>query len=256
MPQVQQSETSAGGKRKALRKPVAILVFCICALYLGTWSYSRYKIYRVERLIQDVQQLKVGVTSDDELRRFSVNHGGDFYLTAHRKLPAADEVEASVWISVLSASLRFRDRVYSLPVFGQREWAAQVILDERDGHLVKSFFGIAITRSDGVQLEGFATLGIGPFIDGHPYHVSDAYVTGPPAEFLGVQIGPDASKDEKQRGLNFNFGCLARLNECRHVCEVMPSAWNDLPNYRRVHYPDGRELVIDAECRQALGPNP
>jgi hypothetical protein len=240
----------------ALRRPVATLVFCICALYLGTWSYSRYKIYRAERLIEDVQQLKVGVTSEDELRRFSINHGGDFYLTPHRKPPATDEVEASVLISVLSASLRLRDKVYSLPVFGQREWAAQVILDERDGHLVKSFFGIAITRSDGVQLEGFATLGIGPFIDSHPYHVSDAYVTGPPTEFLGVQIGPDASKDEKLRGLNFNFGCLTGLHACRHVCEVMPSAWNDLPMDRRVHYPDGRELVIDTECRQALGPNP
>src|ERR1700674_5099184 len=256
MPQVQKSETSAGGKRKALRKPVAILVFCICALYLGTWSYSRYKIYRAERLIEDVQQLKVGVTSDDELRRFSVNHGGDFYITAHRKPPAADEVEASVWISVLSASVRFRGKVYSLPVFGQRQWAAQVILDERDGHLVKSFFGIAIMRSDGVQLEGFTTITTGPFIDGYPYHVSEAHVTGPPAEFLGVQIGPDASNDEKHRGLSFNFGCLTRLKECRHVCEVMPGAWKDLPLDRRIHYPDGHELVGDAECRQALAPAP
>jgi hypothetical protein len=141
-------------------------------------------------------------------------------------------------------------------MFGQREWAAQVILDERNGYLIKSFFGIVITRSDGVQLEGFATLGIGPFIDGHPYQVSDAYVTGPPVEFLGVQIGPDASKDEKRRGLDFNFGCLTRFKECRHVCEVMPRVWKDLPLHRRVHYPDGRELVIDTECRQALGPDP
>lgn len=250
----QKSETSFGRKRMVLRGPVAKLILCFCALYLGTWSYSRYKVHEAERLIEDVKQLKVGVTSKDELRRFSINHDGDFYSTAHREPMAADEVEASGWISVLSARLPFRGKVYSLPVFGQRQWATQVILDERDGHLVKSFFGITIMRSDGVQLEGFTTLTIGPFIDGYPYHVSDAHVTGPPAEFLGVQIGPDASKDEKLRGLTFNFDCLTGLHPCRHVCELMPSAWRDLPLNQRIHYPDGHEIAIDSECRHALGP--
>ena len=253
---VTKSKSSFGGKRKTSRRLVTSLFLGICAVYLTAWSYSRYKVHKAERLIEDVQLLKVGVTSEEELRRFSVNHGGDFHTTDHREPLAVDEAEASVWISVQSAGLPFRGKVYSLPVFGQRQWAAQVILDERDGHLVKSFFGIAIMRSDGVQLEGFTTITTGPFIDGYPYHVSEAHVTGPPAEFLGVQIGPDASNDEKHRGLSFNFGCLTRLKECRHVCEVMPGAWKDLPLDRRIHYPDGHELVVDAECRQALAPAP
>jgi hypothetical protein len=238
----------------AWRRLATTLIFGICVAYVLVWSYSRYKVRKAEKLIEDVEQLKIGATSEEELRRFSINHGGDFYSTAHRVPTAADEVEASGWISVLSAGLPFRGKVYSLPVFGQRQWATQVILDERDGHLVKSFFGITIMRPDGVQLEGFTTVTIGPFIDGYPYHVSDADVTGPPAEFLGVQIGPDASKEEKLRGLTFNFDCLTGLHPCRHVCELMPSAWRDLPLNQRIHYPDGHEILIDAECRHALGP--
>ncbi len=240
-----------------LRTLIATLILGSCGLYLGPWSYSRYKIRKAERFIEDVEHLEIGVTSEEELRRFSIDHGGNIYPTAHREPPAVGEVDASVWIWVLSPSLRFRDKVYSFPGFGQRQWATQAILDLRDGHLVRSVFGIAVRRSDGVELEAFVTLGTKPFIRyGYPYHVYDAHVTGPPTEFLGVEIGPDASKDEKQRGLGFNFGCLNRLNECRHVCEVMPSAWKDLPLDRRIHYPDRSEIAVDTECRQALNPKP
>jgi hypothetical protein len=251
------SESSSGGKRMALRRLLTTLLLGICALYLTAWIYYRYKVHKAERLIEDVEQLKIGITSEKELRRFSIKHGGDFYPTAHREPLAANEVDASVWIFVLSPSLRLRGKNYNLPGLNQRQWSTQVMLDQRDGHLVKSFFGIAVRRSDGVQLEGFATVGNKQFLQyGYSYHAYDAHVTGPPAEFLGVEIGPDASDDEKHRGLSFNFGCLTSHEECRHVCEVMPGAWMDLPLDRRIHYPDGHELVVDAECRQALGASP
>jgi hypothetical protein len=244
-------------KETMFRRISVVALIFFCALYFAIWSYVQFTVYRAKQLIEDAERLQVGVTSEDQVRGFSHNHGGQTYDTDHGKVLNESDIEASSWVFVLSPSLRFNVGSSILPRLGFRQWTTQVILDVRDGHLVRSMFGIGVIRSDGLQLEEFTTIGLKPFIDtdDRPYRVYDAHITGPPADFLGVAMRPDANPNERERGLNFNFRCLTRLRECRHACELMPAAWNDLPLDRRIHYADHHELVVDAECRGALGGN-
>jgi hypothetical protein len=250
------SERRTNSKLRITLRILALIVFACCILYLAAWSYSLSLARKARDLIGHAERLGIGVTTEEEVRGFSADHGGKFESYDQSAISGPDEAEATTSIQVFSPRVTIHGRDFHLPGFAQRGWGVLVTLGLRDGHLVRAMFGIAVGRSDGEVLEAQTTLGGPNFAQsrGGPYHVYDAHISGgPPGEALDVAMGPQATEIERKHGLDFNLKCLTRLRECRHACELMPSAWKDLPLDRRMHYADHHELLIDAECRHALG---
>ncbi|MGH9681778.1 MAG: hypothetical protein ACRD4Y_17665, partial [Candidatus Acidiferrales bacterium] len=156
-------------------------------------------------------------------------------------------------VSVQSPSLTFGESIHVLP--GRRRWGVSAYLPIEDGYLSSVTFDLGVFRADGLMLNPEVVLTgkerlLAP--DGVSYFVHQPVVSGPPTEMIKVELRPNASADERKKAFDFNFSCLTRFRECRHVCELLPNAWKDLHPESRIHYGDGREKVIDSECRDRL----
>jgi hypothetical protein len=246
---------AAFGERKSQyrhRLLGAVITFAIfaCVGYVCAFAYSRYKREEARQLIIDMKQIKTGITSEDELRTLSLKYAGIFYTASGHEEPRRTDGRFEVRIS--GPFLVVRNHFFYVP--GQLPWTVLAILDINNGYLDRTQLTVAVLRPNGVILEGDTSINLKYSFGAvePPYSVSEAHVTGPPTETVVVHLTPLATADEVGRGFNFNFRCLAGVRECQHVCELMPSAWKDLPLENRLHYSDGHEKAIDSECRSAL----
>jgi hypothetical protein len=131
----------------------------------------------------------------------------------------------------------------------------QAYLPIENSHLSRAYFALSSFRSDGLELSGSARLtGSQPLAvpEGVSYYVYQAHVTGPATESLIAELSPAATPKELKKGFDFNFSCTTGFREFKHVCELIPTAWKDLPEDRRIHYSDGPDKVMDSECRERV----
>jgi hypothetical protein len=203
-------------------------------------------------LIRDVEQLRVGQTSEAEIQRLSVKYGG--HSVAQRLENPDNSFQPPYYlVSVQSPSVKLAESVHALP--GQRLWGVSAYLPVENGYLSSITFDLGLFRADGLILNPEVVLSgnerlLAP--DEVSYFVYQPVVSGPPTEMIKVELRPNATADERKKAFDFNFSCLTQFRECRHVCELMPNAWKDLPPERRTHYGDGREKVTDSECLDRL----
>jgi hypothetical protein len=226
------------------------IVLLVCVVYVSVYGIEWRRRIEIQHLLADAQALRVGVTTADEVRELSQKYGGKFLLP----VSGATDAQASICNIFLSnPQLEIAREARVLP--GRRLWDAVLVLAVRDGLLRRADLRFIIRRSDGFLL--FAHTGLlekGPPTppEETSYLVTEPRLTGPAGEPLDVELRLGATAEERKKAFDFNLSCLTGLRECRHVCEVMPSAWRDLPLERRIHYDDGREKRVDEECRQRI----
>ena len=240
--------------RSAGRVFVALCIFAF-GVYVVELSFVRFRYIEAARLINSVGRLKIGVTTSDEVRQLSERFGGALY-PGNREIRRFKPIGPTPHYSVMVSSpfVSFRDR-YIHPVGpGIRFWTVSADLKVENGYLSEIFLRIFAQRADDFELTSELSI-TKELIDFEPpdvfYEVKEAHVTGPPAEALEINVTPNADADERRKALDFDLRCLISLRECRHACQLSPRAWPDLGE-RRLHYPDGRENLIKAECEKSL----
>ena len=246
----QPDATSLKDSRGLNRRIILACAFILVIVYALDYSLEWQRCRLIKKLITDVQQLRVRLTSEDEIQALSRKYGGTY--TSAGKQGDFDQ-PAYYLVAVRSPLLIIGEKFRALP--GRRAWVAQAYLPVENGHLSRVYFDVGAFRSDGMALSASVRLtGSKPMAapEGVSYYVYEAHVTGPPTESLNVELSPAATAEERRKGFNFNLSCMTGFRECRHVCEVMPTAWKDFPVERRLQYSDGREKVIDSECRERL----
>jgi hypothetical protein len=223
----------------------------VCGIYLGELSFMRHRYSKATQLINSVQELKIGITSSDEVRQLSERFVGTFY--PHEGADAHAPTNGSYLLRVWSPYLLIRDNIFSIKGPGLRLWLVSADLHVVDHHLSRLSLSLATKTPSNVDLTSEVTLATQMLRapDGANYYVVQAHVTGPPTEALRIEISPKASLQERKKAFDFNTNCLMSFSACRHVCELSPNAWNDLGDHR-LRYDDGGEKVVDAECRQSL----
>jgi hypothetical protein len=236
---------------RLIRRVLFAMAIFAFGVYLGELSFMHSRYSKAARLINSVQQLKIGITSSDEVRQLSERYGGRFYPDEGPKV--LSPTGASYGLGVSSPYLLIRDDTYSMLGPGLRRWLVSATLYVRDGHLSEASLRLLVKRSDDLVLESkvLVTRRTLAALEGTSYFVHEPHMTGPPTEDLSVELSPMASLEERKKAFDISTKCLTSFRECRHVCEVSPSAWKDLGEHR-LSYEDGREKVVDAECRQSL----
>jgi hypothetical protein len=229
---------------------LAMAIFAFSAYLVElSFMYSRYS--KATQLINSVQQLRIGITSFDEVRRLSERFGGTFYPAEESKFLPSEGARYA--LDVFSPYLSLGDNTYPMLGPGLRIWLVSATLYVDGGHLTGIFLRTMVRRSDSLNLSTHVSVTSQTLAapEGVSYYVGEPDVTGPPTEALHVELRPNASSEERKKAFGINKNCLTSFHECRHVCELSPSAWNDLGDHR-LRYDDGREKLVDAECRQRL----
>jgi hypothetical protein len=245
---------SAGTPKHRLRLAKRLLLALgtlVCGIYLVELCCVWYRYHVAVRLVNSVRELRVGVTSTDEVRQLSERFGGRFYPSEPTEL-LLPQASPSYAVMISSPYISFRDHFFPFLGPGIRFWAVSANLGVEGGHLSEIRLEVHVQRADQVGLS--SNVSVTNKISRDPdatYYVSEAHVTGPPTEALQVAITPDASSEERRKAFDFAVGCLTSLRQCHHTCELSPSAWPDLGDHR-MYYEDGREKVVEAECENSL----
>jgi hypothetical protein len=231
-----------------LRQIMLGIGILVCLIYVFDYGIEWHRRMTLQHLVASVEALRVGHTTEAEVRELSERYRGRF-VPAGEPGPQAQQ-PASYIISFSSPRLTIAASGHTLP--GLRLWEVSLFLTVRKELLSEGYLRFLVIRSDGVVLAPLVSMaGQDPLLapEGVTYFVTKLNVTGPPAEALHVELSPAATAEETRRAFNFNFSCLTAFRECRHICEVLPDAWKDLPPERRPPW-DGREKLVDAECRE------
>jgi hypothetical protein len=238
-------------RNSLIYRVIIACAFILITVFALDYSIEWHRRRLIRELIADVQQLRVNITTETEIQELSRKYGGTYYGAAKQ----GDLGESAHYlIAIWSPLLIIRQNYHTLP--GRRVWGAQAYLPVENGRLSEVVhFGLGFFRSDRLELTASVQLaGKKPLAapDGVSFYVFEAHVTGPPTESLNVELSPAATPEERRRGFDFDLSCFTGFRECRHVCEVMPTAWQNLPLERRIQYGDGREKVTDSECRERM----
>lgn len=238
---------------RAVLSFAAALLFCGVAFCLGGFCLDWYRAHRSKEFVEQLGQFHVGQTTEQEVKEFANRFGGT-YSPAQSATQDSSAQPAHYFAEITSPYVTLRETHYAPP--GLRLWTVHAFLSVEAGRLSDLYASQFVLRSDrfglGTSIELTKSRELGSLLDFGRYYVYEAHITGPAGERFGVRLSPEATSDERRKAFDFNFSCLNQLRECRHVCEMLPSAWRDLSPDRRLRYEDGREVVSDSECRERI----
>jgi hypothetical protein len=232
---------------------VITLLCCAVIFCIGGYGLDWYRVHRSKQFVERLRQFHVSQTTEQEVEKFVSRFGGT-YSPPQPATQDSSAQPAHYFSAITSPYVTLRDSPYTLP--GLRVWTVYAFLTVESGRLSNVYASQYVLRSGrfglGTSIELTKSRELGSLLDFGPYYVYEAHITGPAGERFGVRLSPEATPDERRKAFDFNFSCLTQLRECRHVCEMMPSAWRDLSPDRRLRYEDGREVVSDSECRERM----
>jgi hypothetical protein len=187
--------------RKALARLAVACMVLVAVLYSCVLALERNRREIVHKLGTDVQQLRVGQTTEAEIQRLTQKYGGEY---AGAKSGANSYQPANYVVSVWNPGFHIGDFKRAFP--GRRLWGAVAYLQVENGLLAGVHFGIGVQRADGLALDASVVMtGSKPFAapEGLAYFVHQAHVTGPPTESLIVELSPAATPPGAREGLRF-----------------------------------------------------
>lgn len=236
-------------RRRMIARTVISLLVVVASLYIGVYAVCRHRMQRAKALVEQLQGLEAGKTPESQIKRLVDQYGGKYspsHEENHMKQSAVYDLGLSSPYMVMAGAAR------TLP--GLRIWGLIASLEVRDGYFNNLYLSLSIVRSDHVTLHSTVRLTnkqsvVAPH--GEPYYVYEAHITGPPGEAMGVVVSPAASVEDRKKAFDLNFLCLTSFQECRQVCQILPSAWKDLTPGARLRYEDGTPMYGDSECRKA-----
>jgi hypothetical protein len=239
-------KASVKSRHRLPQRIILVCGFILVVVYVlfGTVEWRRRQYVR--ELISDVQGLQVNQISENEVGKLAQKYHGEYFGPVQGR---DSHAPANYLIGFWSPGITFGDRKHALP--GRRLWGATAYLPLENGVLSSVHFGIGVYRADGVTLSSKVVMtGIRALAapEGVSYFIYQSHVTGPPTESLSVELSPAATPAERKKAFTFNLSCLSSLQECKHVCELMPRAWNDFPSERRRFNDNGGITRDDSRC--------
>jgi hypothetical protein len=225
--------------RVLVRSAIGIFVL-VCLTYVCEYAIEWHRRERLEKLVQSIKTLQVGVTTDEEVRALSERYGGRFTPEGTFTEPRTSTYS----LDFSSPYIRGADGFHTLP--GRRVWFVSVELTIKERRLEQEWVRFVVARSDGVLLV-HAVQVASHDLHGENYVIFEPHTTGPPSEGFKVYLTPKATPAEHETAFRFNYSCLTGLRECRHTCDFAPDVWHEP---RRLH-PGERGDSMDADCRQS-----
>ena len=207
-----------------------IFTFLILVVLLTSLAINfRYR-RKAERLLQDVQSLRVGQsTTADVLRIMSSNGGGPGQSSSSSCTPKDGAYD--VWTGSQSIE-RLEQSVPVLRRFGLRQWATAATVILREGRVCYVRYGVDMMDHSG-EWEWVIDTKLLPAgqlsVSGTEY---SAYRIGT-KDFKGMrmlrsELAPGATEEKRRRAFTYDFSCVTSFRGCRQRCEISPLVWQDV----------------------------
>jgi len=212
-----------------------LLVLLIGALVWGVWGTfvgNSHAQEQAQALLRDVRALRIGESTEEDVRRIIQRHGGEASGYLFAGCPNGDRKHA---LSILSGGLKGHTgsvtlfRTVLLQLSGYPLWRVDANFTMDHGQLCSVHYHLSTSPVRGAlssSLNLFANYHTRFSIpDDSPYYVSVKHVEN--STEYWVKVTSDATDEQKQRAFDFDLSCLGRSGGCLSGCEVMPSAWLD-----------------------------
>lgn len=244
-------------ERWTIRKPgravlialaAALLVIVIGELTLYAANLRAAK--DAEGLLQDVRNLQVGRSTQDDVEAIVRQYGGNVDGPSER--PGCERYDRTRAVTVTSQISDWIGwRAPFLRPFGDQRWRVDTYFATYHDRLCCARYrlraeprdeshalNVAVTLSDNTPSEGQGAYDAS-FRNIHNVH-----------DLQSIAMG-GATTEERHEAFGLDLSCLTRVGGCREVCEVMPSAWFD---YQRKARANGWVLppdeADDPRCKQ------
>jgi hypothetical protein len=240
-------------KRKLLKMLVGFLSL-LGLVYLAVWGETLRTEREVAHLLNDLRNIKIGVTTEAEIRALMKSYGG-------KPHNYASETEITYQIDLESPYVVFGNDARTLP--GLQVWSVHAYLVPRTskGPLKRLGLLVGVQRSDkqvfvvdvreGDELPSEARPKRTPQGSGYlAYHWNGDSV--PSWDILHVSLTPLATQEQFSRAFDIQLNCLSSLFWCRNACELNPRLWSDLPVKERLNSVDGLHEKNGPACEAEL----
>jgi len=230
-------------------------ILILLTIFFGAEYASNLQTQRqTDALFLDLKGLKIGESTDKEVRRIVQRYGGEAGLTASGFCNPQDDDGHSVAIS--NGTLNWLgQRSPLLRPFGNRVWTASAVFLTSNGNVCGILYFVRAFRGDGMSevavdvnyLQAFSSLDF----TGPPYLV-DIYMR---KGFLSFKttLTTNASAEQRTHALDINLTCLSHAGGCRTGCEIMPSAWLDFQRQAQSQgWPLPAEEQGDSRCKKLV----
>lgn len=225
--------------------PIALSVWIVSVAVFGFAER-----FRSQSLWSRVQTLQVGRSTFAEVREFAQRHGGRAVDFDNALVPLSgtcgpERCRFAIWIDHWDTDrIAYADEcsrlqrlvLRPLNYWGLRPWKVGIELEVVDDRLTGLSSAIQIRRPDGFWIMGSSEvrMTVPEYYEAgsSPYVVRWAHVTITGNGEALFAIGtPQATREDLRRAFDLNWGCLTRIGGCRHLDELMPSAWRDFLRY-------------------------
>jgi hypothetical protein len=204
---------------------------------LAGYAINFHTRKRAERLLRDLQTLKIGTSTAEDAMQIVTRYGGaeiggnpDPRDVAPWGVGPCSGPHQRYGIRV-APDLTNRT-VLAVPILqrlGLSIWGVAATIDVKDGKVLCFSQNAGFQRLDGHQLEARAEMipEALPFDAGQAYAVHSHFIRHYIHE-ITASVLPDASVDEKTRAFRVELACVTSLSGCVYPCQLAPSVWEDL----------------------------
>lgn len=240
-----------GGSKARIRTSLAVCLIAATALAALVLYWMARTRLRTEELLRDIQTLKVGEATTEDVERFVRRYGGRVERVTSPGFPPADHffVITPVQNQILEQYLRARWKVVhsitTRKLFGHSGCCALqgwrwlgAYFRVKDGIVTGVRVNMHIRRKDGFAV--MAHVEVVPAMpefyraEADSYHVRSYHLTAPGGgKGIRAILTPRARSAEQERAFDLNVSCLTTMGGCTEFSEIVPLAWQDHQAYLR-----------------------
>jgi hypothetical protein len=212
----------------------------------GSLVLTRHK---AEKLLRDVQAMKLGESTLDDVKRLHKEYGG-FSQKEDDSVCSGDDcffygIPIYDWALEKALALRWRvlhaSAVWHNPCCDLALWRAFAVgISVKAGRVIRIEVDLYSRGSDGFIRAGRVLVvpqipdGPEPLRSG--YRVYPFHITTPGGGTgIAATLTPGASARDRLRAFQINLRCVTTLRGCRELDEIMPAVWEDHKEYLRLH---------------------
>jgi hypothetical protein len=203
---------------------VLVYVLFVLTISLAIYAINLIQRFKAEGLLRDVTTLRVGQSTEAEVRRIISRYGGGPSQTSG----VCGRVEAAynVWTGNQTLG-RVARAVPVLSRVGLRQWgvAATILLQGQTVCYVSYNFGMQDSKGglpSSVESILLPTGKIHEPVAEHPGYkvgIRDLW----DGHRLRSEVTPEASEEQRRHALS----CVTRIRGCQQRCEIAPLVWRD-----------------------------
>jgi hypothetical protein len=207
-----------------------VFVLLVAVSFLTIFVANLIYKAKAQNLLNDIQTLRVGVSTTADVQRVMKQHGG-----SRSQASASFCMPMDGAYSVWTGSRTVNWLASSVPVLkrlGLRQWGTSATVILRGDLVCYLDYAVGMEDPKG-EWEWRVELKLVPSGEEVRYEGQHSAYRVATRDYKGgrslrCQLTPDATEEQRRRAFSLDFSCVTNLGGCRQRCEIAPLLWRDV----------------------------